>query len=68
MIYAVPDPDIQAHGGGRGGEADDSAIIAIVELVERLKTKYPAPAKIIVYSQKIEEAEKLSEALGTMLY
>jgi hypothetical protein len=36
--------------------------------VEQLKAKYPAPAKIIVYSQEIEEAEKLSEALGTMLY
>jgi superfamily II DNA helicase RecQ len=33
-----------------------------------LKIKYPAPAKIIVYSQEIEEAERLSEALGAMLY
>lgn len=51
-----------------GGEADDSVIRAVVELVEQLKAKYPAPAKIIVYSQEIKAAEKLSEALGTMLY
>ncbi|KFZ22817.1 hypothetical protein V502_02704, partial [Pseudogymnoascus sp. VKM F-4520 (FW-2644)] len=51
-----------------GGKADNSAIRAVVGLVEQLKIKYPAPAKIIVYSQEIKEAEKLSEALGTMLY
>ncbi|KFZ23655.1 hypothetical protein V502_01871 [Pseudogymnoascus sp. VKM F-4520 (FW-2644)] len=49
-------------------EADDSAVRAVVRLVEQLKIKYPALAKIIVYSQEIKEAEKLSEALGTMLY
>ncbi|KFZ23939.1 hypothetical protein V502_01582 [Pseudogymnoascus sp. VKM F-4520 (FW-2644)] len=51
-----------------GGEADDSVVRAVVDLVEQLKIKYPAPAKIIVYSQEIKEAEKLSKALGTMLY
>ncbi|KFZ23100.1 hypothetical protein V502_02422 [Pseudogymnoascus sp. VKM F-4520 (FW-2644)] len=51
-----------------GGEVDDSAIKAVVGLVEQLKIKYPAPAKIIVYRQEIKEAEKLSEALGAMLY
>ncbi|KFX88314.1 hypothetical protein V490_07721 [Pseudogymnoascus sp. VKM F-3557] len=45
-----------------GDEADDSAIRAVVGLVEQLKFKYPAPAKIIVNSQEIKEAEKLSEA------
>ncbi|KFZ20591.1 hypothetical protein V502_03130, partial [Pseudogymnoascus sp. VKM F-4520 (FW-2644)] len=35
---------------------------------EQLKIKYPALAKIIVYSQEIKEAKKLSKALGTMLY
>jgi superfamily II DNA helicase RecQ len=59
---------IQTYKRIGGGKADDSAIRAVVELVEQLKIKYAAPAKIIVYSQEIKEAEKLSEALGCMLY
>ncbi|OBT50806.1 hypothetical protein VE04_09299, partial [Pseudogymnoascus sp. 24MN13] len=59
---------IQTYKRIGGGEADDSLIKAVVGLVEQLKIKYPALAKIIVYSQEIKEAGKLSEALGCMLY
>lgn len=59
---------IQTYKRTGEGEADDSLIKAVVGLVEQLKIKYPAPAKIIVYSQEIKEAGKLSEALGCMLY
>lgn len=41
---------IQTYKRIGGGEADDSLIKAVVRLVEQLKIKYPALAKIIVYS------------------
>jgi superfamily II DNA helicase RecQ len=50
------------------GSKDDGVIAAVVQVVEELKIKYPAPAKIIVYSRVITQAEELSEALGCMLY
>jgi superfamily II DNA helicase RecQ len=50
------------------GSKDDGMIAAVVRVVEELKIKYPAPAKIIVYSRVITQAEELSEALGCMLY
>jgi superfamily II DNA helicase RecQ len=50
------------------GSKDDGIIQAVVELVEQLKIKHPMPAKIIVYSQRITQAEELSMALGAILY
>jgi superfamily II DNA helicase RecQ len=46
----------------------DSAITATVEVVDEMRIKYPAPAKIIVYIRNKKQADKLSEALGCLLY
>jgi superfamily II DNA helicase RecQ len=50
------------------GSKDDGMIAAVVQVVEELKIKYPAPAKVIVYSRVITQAEELSRVLGCMLY
>jgi superfamily II DNA helicase RecQ len=53
---------------GKGSKGEDSSIQAVVELVGEMKIKYPAPAKIIVYSSRKKFADALSEELGCMLY
>jgi superfamily II DNA helicase RecQ len=45
-----------------------SIITATVEVVEKLKIKYLAPAKIIVYIWNKKQADELNKALGCLLY
>ena len=46
----------------------DSQIIATMQVVDELKAKYPAPAKIIVYSSNKKVADRLGEELDCILY
>src|SRR5258706_2721059 len=46
----------------------DDTVDAICQVVEEMKLKYAAPAKIIEYSDDIIQAETLSGALDGMLY
>lgn len=51
-----------------GGPKQDGGIQAAKEFVQEMKIKYPAPAKIIIYSSQKRQADKLGEELGCMVY
>jgi len=64
--YQIRRYESMSRRGSR--EQQDDTIVATMEVVEELRVKYPAPAKIIVYSRSKKRAGLLSEALGCMLY
>jgi superfamily II DNA helicase RecQ len=57
------------QGGTEAGQpGQDSGIQAAKELVAEMRIKYPAPAKIIIYSGRKLQADQLGEELGCMVY
>jgi len=59
---------VSTHEKGQDGKKQDSCILAICQVVEELKLKYPAPATIIVYSRFVNQVEALGLALDFSIY
>lgn len=57
-----------ARGRQSKGNSISSVITATIGIVGEMKTKYPTPAKIIIYIRNKKQAEELSETLGCLLY
>jgi superfamily II DNA or RNA helicase len=56
------------RGTGKGAREQDRSIEVVKEFVGQMRIKYPAPAKIIVYSGIKAQADILGEELGCMVY
>jgi hypothetical protein len=51
-----------------GRQEQDSTIYTTKEFVAEIKIKYPAPAKIIIYSSRKQQADILDAELGCIVY
>ena len=56
------------RGTGKGAREQDRSIEVVKEFVGQMRIKYPAPAKIIVYSGIKAQADILGEELGYIVY